>query len=72
MPFETSRSYQNFDTSTWKPLLSVRNKCSAYPTNPFTIFYPRNQEIGEFKVVQERRATDFEAPKLWKGSSGTI
>ena len=41
-------------------------------TNTFTISEPRNQEIGEFYVVQERRATDFEAPKLWKVSSGII
>ena len=41
------------------------------PTNPFTFLEPRNQEIGEIYVVQERRVTDFEAPKLWKGSSGT-
>ena len=30
----------------------------------------QDQEIGEFYVVQERRTTDFEAPKMWKGSSG--
>ena len=41
-----------------------------YPTNSFTILEPEDQEIGEFYVVQERRATDFEAPKLRKGSSG--
>ena len=29
-----------------------------------------SQEIREFYVVQERRATDYEAPKLQKGSSG--
>ena len=40
------------------------------PTNLFTILEPRDQEIGKFYVVQERRETDFEAPKLWKGSSG--
>ena len=34
------------------------------PTNPFTILEPQDQEIGELYVVQERRATDFEAPKL--------
>ena len=42
-----------------------------YPTNPFTILEPLDQEIGEFYVVQERHATDLDAPKLWKGSSGT-
>ena len=41
------------------------------PTNPFTFLEPRDQEIDEFYLVQERRATDFEAPKLGKGSSGT-
>ena len=38
--------------------------------NPFTILEPPDQEIGEFYVVLERRAADFEAPKLWKSSSG--
>ena len=42
----------------------------VYPTIPFTIEEPQDQEIDEFHVVQERCATDFEAPKLWKGSSG--
>ena len=28
-----------------------------YPTNPYTILEPQDQEIGEFCVVQERRAT---------------
>ena len=40
------------------------------PTNTFTVLEPQDQEIGECYVVQERRVTDFEAPKLWKGSSG--
>ena len=40
------------------------------PTNTFTISEPQDQEISEFYVVQDRRATDSEAPKLWKGSSG--
>ena len=40
-------------------------RSSKILTGPFTI-----QEIIEFCVVQERRATDFEAPKLWKGRSG--
>ena len=34
-------------------------------TGPFTILQPQDQEIGEFYSVQERRSTDFEAPKLW-------
>ena len=41
------------------------------PRNPFSILEPQDQEIREFYVVQERRATNFEAPKLWKGSSGS-
>ena len=39
-------------------------------TYPFTILEPEDQETGEFWEGQERRATDFEAPKLWKGSVG--
>ena len=35
-----------------------------YPTGPFTIFEPQDQEIAEFYVVRERRTIDFEAPKL--------
>ena len=35
-----------------------------YPTNPFTILEPRDQEIGQFYVVQKRHAVDFKAPKL--------
>ena len=34
------------------------------PTSPFTILEPQDQEIGKFCVGQERRATDFKAPKL--------
>ena len=36
----------------------------------FTILESQNPLIDEFYVVQERRAMDFKAPKLWKGSSG--
>ena len=36
----------------------------SYPTNPFTILKPQDQEIDEFYAVSERRAMDFEAPKL--------
>ena len=46
---------------------SIRNKylvCQQLPKDPFTILEPRDQEIGEFYVVHERRATDFEDPKL--------
>ena len=37
--------------------------------NPLTNLEPQDQEIGEIYVVQERRETDFEAPKLLKASS---
>ena len=35
---------------------------SDYPTNPFTILEPQEQEIGDFYIVQEHRASDFQAP----------
>ena len=41
-----------------------------YPIDPFTISKPRDQEIGEFYVVQDRRAPVFDAAKLRKGQSG--
>ena len=34
-----------------------------YPTGPITILEPRDQEIGEFYVVQERHETDYKAKK---------
>ena len=48
----------------------VRNNKTAYPTSPFQILEPLYPWIDEFYVVQERRATDFKAPKLGNGSSG--
>ena len=63
--------------------MHVKNCCDAWgtaadlvipkhnPTNPFTILEPHDQEIDEFYLVQERRVTNFEAPKLGKSSSGT-
>ena len=42
----------------------------SFPTSLFPILEPQDQGIAEFYVVQERRATDFEASKLWDGSSG--
>ena len=30
-----------------------------FPTGPFTMLEPQDQEIGEFYVAQKRRATDF-------------
>ena len=37
---------------------------SCFPTNPFTISEPQDQEIDEFYEVLERRAMDFKARKL--------
>ena len=34
------------------------------PTDPFTMFEPRHQEMCDLYVAQKRRATDFEALKL--------
>ena len=43
---------------------------NAYiPTDPFTILEPRAQEIDKFYLGQ-KRATDFEAPEVVKGSAG--
>ena len=41
-----------------------------FPTNSFTILEPQDLKIGELFVVNESRAMDFEATKLYKGSSG--
>ena len=47
---------------------TLRNACpsrdTTCPTNNFTISEPQDQEIGEFNLVQKRRAADYEAPKL--------
>ena len=40
-------------------------------TCPFPFLLPRDQEIGQFHVDQERRATESKAPKLWMGRSGS-
>ena len=45
-------------------------KIPNFPTGPYSFVEPWDQEIGESYEGQERRATDFEAPKLWKGRSG--
>ena len=42
----------------------------SYPTRPFTILEPQDQEIGGICVAQERHAKDFEALKLWTIWSG--
>ena len=38
-------------------------------TDPSTIIGPHYQEIGKLYVVQDRRSTESEASKLWKGRS---
>ena len=48
---------------------SIREKGKKLHASPFTVLEPRDQGIGKYCVVQKRRATDFEAPKLWKGRS---
>ena len=53
--------------SAWKTL-----PVTQLPNRPFYYFEPQNQEIGDVYVVQERWTTDFEAPKLSKGRSGTL
>ena len=42
----------------------------SYPTGPFMILEPQNQEICKFDVVPKRDTMDFEASKLRKGRSG--
>ena len=37
------------------------------PADPFATLEPHDREIDELYVVQDRRPTDCEAPKLWKG-----
>ena len=36
----------------------------SYPIGSFAVFETRDPLIDELYVVQERRATDFEAPKF--------
>ena len=48
----------------------IHDAVAQPPTSPFTILQPRNREIGEFYVLQECRATDLQAPRLWNGRSG--
>ena len=44
----------------------------SFPTNRYTISEPRDKDIGEFHVAQNRRATDFEAQKNVKGLVGLV
>ena len=50
--------------------MSSTYKLQINPTDSFSIWELENQEIGKLYVVQERRATYFEAPKLWNCRSG--
>ena len=43
---------------------NVQEKDSLYPTGLLTILEPQAQEIREFRVVEERFSTGFEAEKL--------
>lgn len=44
---------------------------ASYPTVPVKILSLRDQEIGLFHIIQERRASDIAASKLWNGRSGS-
>ena len=45
----------------------------SLPTDPFTILEPQKPSVDEFYVVQkQRQATNFKAPKLRKGRSGSF
>ena len=50
----------------------IASKLAICLTGHFTIQEPRDQEIGNFYVVQERSATNTDVPKLWKGRSGAL
>ena len=52
------QTFHNYKTSPSRQTPSKYN-----PTNLFPIFVPQNPWNDEFHVVQERRATDFKAPK---------
>ena len=45
---------------------------SSLPTSRLTIMELQNPWIDEFYVVQELRATDFEAPKIVRGHLGVF
>ena len=63
--------YSFFEATLTKSVWAFRRPDDYnFPTSPFAILEPQNMWIHEFHVVQERRATNFKAPKLWKGSSG--
>lgn len=45
-------------------ILIIFTRAVSSPTGPFTIVEPKDQEIGQFYVFQERWATDFKALTL--------
>ena len=51
-------AYRRQPGSQW-PHCPLTHPDEQNPTNSFTILESQDQEIGEFYVVQERRATDF-------------
>ena len=44
----------------------------SHPTGPFTILEPQDLEIGDFYAVQKRHPSGTDAPKVWKGRSGSL
>ena len=66
----TSTSWSSHNNSSVAENKNDESIKRSFPTDPFTTLTLQDQEIGEVYVVQERRTTDFEAPKLWKGHSG--
>ena len=63
-----NRFLSSFQTGNHEIFLTkpFRCACSSSTTQPTLSQFsePQNQEIGLLYVVLERRATDFEAPKL--------
>ena len=66
-------SFYLSDESIWKYFYTKRILDKGYFwvfILPDELFHNHNPWFGQFYVFQERRATDFHAPKFWKGSSG--
>ena len=65
---ESKQARHNFQLVRALPAAMTSRK---HPTDLFIILEPQDQEIGEYyELPEERRATEFEAPKLWKGRPG--
>ena len=62
---ENTGSWTHVTLVYWQSAFAPETRGPA--TRPITIKEHQDQEIRQLYVVQERRATDFEAPKLWKG-----